>query len=91
MNITSYSKKVPVYFVVINGLEFQYNTIVELVEALEESNYIDTILIYDRNLEYVLSSLGVITRTARGGCYKTDKFQAFADTIMGLDHFPPRD
>ena len=71
------TREVPRTFVEIDGKEFSYNTLYEVLDELECTDTYSTILIYNQDLEQVLTEREVANKNIRGSCYRGKNYISF--------------
>ena len=80
-----FTKTVELTFVEIDGEEFEWNEVVNVLNALEGTdNFMDHILIDDEELADALEAHDVLNRNTRGAQFKGPKFESFRDELFSL-------
>lgn len=80
-----FAKMVERIFVEIDGKEFSWSEIVEVLTGLEDTDsFMQHILIDNDQLADVLEARDVLNRNARGAQFKGPKFESFRDEIYNL-------
>jgi len=80
-----YTKKVEKTFVEIDGEEFLWGEVAEVLEGLTETDgYFEFILIDDDRLSTVLEAHSVLKRNARGGQTQGKNLQSFTEEFRNL-------
>ena len=79
------SKTVERMFVEIDGEEFPWSEVTEVLSGLEDTDsFMQHILIDNDQLADVLEARDVLNRNARGAQFKGPKFESFRDEIYNL-------
>ena len=76
------SRQVEVVFVELDGFEFPRAELCELLEALEETGFMESVVIHDKDLERVLVRRGVVRKSARGSCRRGEHLEAFQRELL---------
>jgi len=80
-----FTKTVELTFVEIDGKEFTWSEVVNVLTALEGTdNFMDHILIDDEDLADVLEAHEVLNRNARGAQFRGPKFESFRAELFNL-------
>ncbi len=76
-----YAKTIEVFHVEINGEEFMWNEVMEVLDGLEDTNSFSVIVINDYRLKLALEAVGVIHTNIRGSSFKTDTLWTFQEEL----------
>jgi len=80
-----FTKTVERTFVEIDGKEFPWSEVSEVLTALEGTDgFMEYVLIDDEDLADALEALEVLKRNARGSQFKGPKFESFRDELYSL-------
>ena len=80
-----FTKTVELVFVEIDGKEFRWSEVNEVLTALEGTDgFMEYILIDDDDLADVLEAREVLKRNARGSQFKGPKFESFSAELRNL-------
>ena len=80
-----YSKKVYKTFVEIDGEEFLWTEVMEVLEGLTETDgYFEFIIVENDDLSRVLEARDVLTRNARGAQTQSRNLRSFTEELRAL-------
>jgi hypothetical protein len=82
-----FTKTVELTFVEIDGKEFKWSEVSEVLTALEGTDgFMEYVLIDNDDLADVLEALDALNRNARGSQFKGPKFESVRDELYNLRH-----
>ena len=73
-------------FIKLGGHEFPFSEVWNVIDALENSDMMQRVVIYNTLLGETLEKLGVAGRNSRGSYARRDRFEAFQEL---LDRYDP--
>jgi len=86
MNIEKIVKMEPITYVKIKGTEVLRSSLIEILEALEDTELcVSLIKIYDRKIKELLTQMGIVKSTIRGPfyCSNQKKRKALLKKVIG--------
>lgn len=78
-------KQQPVRYLSIDGIDYHYSTLLEVVEELEDTSYgFTSLVIYDDDIAKLLVSRNVCTQCSRGSYNRADGYDEFVRELEAL-------
>ena len=77
-------KTVERLYITIGNEEFDFASVMEILESLEFTDMLDRVVIYDSNLKKVLEELKVISTNSRGSSMGGRRYDDFYNALLNL-------